>query len=205
MSIVGGVDIHRKQLTFDYVDEQTQRWERGRIAPADREHVADWLTRFDPPASGLVAFAMEGCTGWRYVAERCPRRVSERIWPSRPTRRRCGARNGGPRPTRRTRGCCGSCWPREGCRSTTSRSRRCCSGGRCSSFTRICGCNTCRGTGKRAQARTDERPYLAVHLCPYTDSWRRRRRGGSQGAGAANHGDVPTPCYFAPPPGHYWQ
>jgi transposase len=40
---------------------------RGRIAPADREHLAGWLRRFDG-VSG-VAFAMEGCTGWRYVAE----------------------------------------------------------------------------------------------------------------------------------------
>jgi hypothetical protein len=62
------LDIHRKQLTFDWVDEQNGKWERGRIAPADREHLADWLTRFDP-AVGPVAFAMEGCTGWRYIAE----------------------------------------------------------------------------------------------------------------------------------------
>jgi len=32
MSIVGGLDIHRKQLTFDWVDEQNDQWERGRIA-----------------------------------------------------------------------------------------------------------------------------------------------------------------------------
>ncbi|MFI6079371.1 hypothetical protein ACIA5C_48535 [Actinoplanes sp. NPDC051343] len=42
MSIVGGLDIHRKQLTFDWVDEQNDKWEHGRIAPADREHLADW-------------------------------------------------------------------------------------------------------------------------------------------------------------------
>ncbi len=69
MSIVGGLDIHRKQLTFDWVDEQNGKWERGRIAPADREHLAGWLTRFDPATTGPVAFAMEGCTGWRYIAE----------------------------------------------------------------------------------------------------------------------------------------
>jgi transposase len=67
MSIVGGLDIHRKQLTFDYVELETGRLERGRIAPADREHLAGWLSRFDGQAP--VAFAMEGCTGWRYVAE----------------------------------------------------------------------------------------------------------------------------------------
>lgn len=67
MSIVGGLDIHRKQLTFDYAEVETGRLERGRIAPADREHLAGWLSRFDGQAP--VAFAMEGCTGWRYVAE----------------------------------------------------------------------------------------------------------------------------------------
>ena len=67
MSIVGGVDIHRKQLTFDYVEQETGRWERGRVAPADREHLAEWLVRFDGVED--VQFAMEGCTGWRYVAE----------------------------------------------------------------------------------------------------------------------------------------
>lgn len=67
MSIVGGLDIHRKQLTFDYVEEETGRWERGRITPADREHLAGWLRRFD--GVGGVAFVREGCTGWRYVAE----------------------------------------------------------------------------------------------------------------------------------------
>src|SRR6478736_1494375 len=47
MSIVGGLDVHRKQLTFDYVELETGRLERGRIAPADREHLAIWLRRFD--------------------------------------------------------------------------------------------------------------------------------------------------------------
>jgi hypothetical protein len=65
MSIVGGVDIHRKQLTFDYIERETGRWERGRIAPADRRHLADWLVRFEGVED--VQFAMEGCTGWRYV------------------------------------------------------------------------------------------------------------------------------------------
>jgi transposase len=67
MSIVGGLDIHRKQLTFDYVEVETGRLERGRIAPADREHLAGWLRRFEGQTS--VEFAMEGCTGWRYVVE----------------------------------------------------------------------------------------------------------------------------------------
>jgi transposase len=65
MSIVGGLDIHRKQITFDYVDTETGEVRRGRICPADREHLAKWLARF---AGQDAHFALEGCTGWRYVA-----------------------------------------------------------------------------------------------------------------------------------------
>jgi len=67
MPIVGGLDIHRKQITFDYLDTVTGQVQRGQISPADREHLRAWLARF----AGLedVAFAVEGCTGWRYVTE----------------------------------------------------------------------------------------------------------------------------------------
>jgi transposase len=67
MPIVGGLDIHRKQLTFDYLDTMTGQVCRGQIAPADRAELAAWLARFAGRSD--VAFAMEGCTGWRYVAE----------------------------------------------------------------------------------------------------------------------------------------
>jgi transposase len=68
MTIVGGLDIHRKQITFDYLDTVTGRVQRGRIAPADRVHLAGWLAQRFAGRSD-VEFAMEGCTGWRYVAE----------------------------------------------------------------------------------------------------------------------------------------
>jgi transposase len=67
MPIVGGLDIHRKQLTFDYLDTVTGEVQRGQIAPADRVHLRSWLARF--AGRDDVAFALEGCTGWRYVAE----------------------------------------------------------------------------------------------------------------------------------------
>lgn len=67
MSIVGGLDIHRKQLTFDYLDTVTGQVTRGHVTPADREHLRAWLARF--AGRDDVAFAFEGCTGWRYVAE----------------------------------------------------------------------------------------------------------------------------------------
>jgi len=72
MPIVGGLDIHRKQITFDYVDTVTGELQRGQIAPADRAHLARWLAvRF--PVERDVEFALEGCTGWRYVAEELAR------------------------------------------------------------------------------------------------------------------------------------
>ncbi|HYA53795.1 MAG TPA: IS110 family transposase [Streptosporangiaceae bacterium] len=67
MPIVGGLDIHRKQITFDYLDTVTGEVKRGQIAPADREHVRAWLARF--AGRDDVAFAVEGCAGWRYVSE----------------------------------------------------------------------------------------------------------------------------------------
>ena len=68
MSIVGAFDVHRRQLTFEYLDTVTGELKRGRVAPADREHLRGWLARF--AGHGDVHFALEGCTGWRYVVLR---------------------------------------------------------------------------------------------------------------------------------------
>jgi hypothetical protein len=67
MSIVGGFDIHRQQITFDYVDTITGEVKRGQIGHADRHRFAAWLRRFEGRED--VEFAVEGCTGWRYVVE----------------------------------------------------------------------------------------------------------------------------------------
>jgi transposase len=67
MPIVGGLDIHRKQITFDYLDTVTGQVRRGQVSPADREHLRGWLARF--AGRDDVAFAVEGCSGWRYAAE----------------------------------------------------------------------------------------------------------------------------------------
>ena len=67
MPIVGGLDIHRKQITFDYLDTMTGQVHRGQVSPADREHLRAWLARFAGRED--VAFALEACTGWRYIAE----------------------------------------------------------------------------------------------------------------------------------------
>src|SRR6516164_6499816 len=67
MPIVGGLDIHRKQITFDYPGTGTGQVQRGQISPADRAHLRAWLARFAGRED--VAFAVEAGAGWRYVAE----------------------------------------------------------------------------------------------------------------------------------------
>jgi hypothetical protein len=71
MAIVGGFDIHRGQDTFDYLDTVTGQVRRGRIAPACRETLRHWLERF--AGCEDVTFAVEGCTGWRFVVEELQR------------------------------------------------------------------------------------------------------------------------------------
>src|SRR5438105_8876983 len=66
MPIAGGLDIHRKQITFDYPGTVTGQVRRGQVSPAGRAHLRSWLARF--AGRDDVAFALEGCAGWRYVA-----------------------------------------------------------------------------------------------------------------------------------------
>lgn len=71
MAIIGGFDVHRAQITFDYVDTDTGEVETGQIRPAARLALREWLSRF--AGRGDVAFAVEGCTGWRFVVEELTR------------------------------------------------------------------------------------------------------------------------------------
>jgi transposase len=72
MSIVGALDIHRRQITYDWLDTTTGQVRRGRVAQPDRERVRQWLgSEFDHRQD--VAMALEGCTGWRYVVEELQR------------------------------------------------------------------------------------------------------------------------------------
>jgi transposase len=64
--IVGAFDVHRRQITFDWVDRETGEARRGQIAPATREVLRGWLGEL---SGGDGHFAVEGCTGWRFVAE----------------------------------------------------------------------------------------------------------------------------------------
>src|SRR4051812_24475820 len=69
MGIVGGFDIHRRQITFDYLDEHSGESRHGRIAPADRMLLRRWLQKLVADTGTSAAFAVEGCTGWRFVVE----------------------------------------------------------------------------------------------------------------------------------------
>ncbi len=68
MTIVGGFDVHRAQITFDYLDTETGELSTGQIRPATREVLRSWLVeRFGDRRD--VVLAIEGCTGWRFVVE----------------------------------------------------------------------------------------------------------------------------------------
>ena len=72
MTIIGGLDVHRAQITFDYLDTDTGEVSRGRIEPATRAAFREWLAaRFT--ARQEVKLAVEGCTGWRFMAEEMQR------------------------------------------------------------------------------------------------------------------------------------
>lgn len=71
MSIVGGLDVHRKQITYDYLDTGTGELSCDQVTGADRRQLAEWLGRFAGRED--VSFAVEACTGWRYVVEELQR------------------------------------------------------------------------------------------------------------------------------------
>ena len=66
MAIVGGLDIHRRQITYDWIDTNTGETRRGQLSPASRLELRGWLEQFNgQPAT----FALEATTGWRYIVE----------------------------------------------------------------------------------------------------------------------------------------
>src|SRR3954451_9868630 len=64
--IACGFDVHRAQITFDLVDHETGEVRRGLIAPATREQLRVWLAGVE---TARLVVAVEGTTGWRFVAE----------------------------------------------------------------------------------------------------------------------------------------
>ena len=70
MGIVVALDVHRNQITYKALDRETGELRRGRIAPAARAELRAWLGQF---AGCQAEFALEGTTGWRFVAEEIER------------------------------------------------------------------------------------------------------------------------------------
>jgi transposase len=58
--------VHRRQITFDWVDRATGQAQRGQITPATAEGLGRWLAQL--PCRG-GALAVEACTGWRFVVQ----------------------------------------------------------------------------------------------------------------------------------------
>ena len=66
MAIVGGLDIHRRQITYDILDTDTGETRRGRIEPATSTNLRAWLEQLGRQPA---AFALEATTGWRFVVD----------------------------------------------------------------------------------------------------------------------------------------
>lgn len=70
MAMVCGLDLHRRQITFDVIEMVSGEEWRGRIWQPDRARFRRWLDDLgDRAGGGRAAVAVEGCTGWRYVVE----------------------------------------------------------------------------------------------------------------------------------------
>ena len=71
MTMVCGLDLHRRQITFDALEVETGKVWRGRVWQPDRERFRRWLRDdvAERAGGGPVSIAVEGCTGWRYVVE----------------------------------------------------------------------------------------------------------------------------------------
>jgi transposase len=64
--IVMGLDQHRGQITAEWIETETGEVSRARIAPAHREPVRRFLSRF---RGSELEVALEATTGWRFVVE----------------------------------------------------------------------------------------------------------------------------------------
>jgi hypothetical protein len=126
MTIVAGFDVHRAQITFDALDQETGELHRGRIA-ATPEAVRDWVGRFPERE---VHVAVEACTGWLFVCQALEEKgaIAHLAEPTRPPPG--AAPSAAPRPTAPTPATCGRCSRRAGCPSPGCLRRTCASGAR---------------------------------------------------------------------------
>ncbi len=66
-SMVGGLDLHRRQITFELADVASGELWRGKLWQPDRQRFRRWLDQEVAARArgGRVELAVEGCTGWR--------------------------------------------------------------------------------------------------------------------------------------------
>ena len=95
MRIIGAFDVHRKQITYKWLDRETGEIQRGRIMPGVRKAVREFLAPFkglDPTSPWRPrpdgALWRKSSPGWGW----------SRISPSPPTPPRSADRSGEPRP-----------------------------------------------------------------------------------------------------------
>jgi transposase len=69
--MVGGLDLHRRQITFEIVELESGEIWRGKLWQPDRQRFRCWLSEEVAVRAngGAVELAVEGCTGWRFVVE----------------------------------------------------------------------------------------------------------------------------------------
>jgi transposase len=100
MQIVGALDVHRQQITFQTFDRASGEVQRGRISPVTRAQVRVWLDRF---AGRQAQLALEATTGWRFIVEEIER-AGQQAYLAEPAE--CRARQGRKRRAKTDRADC---------------------------------------------------------------------------------------------------
>ena len=76
MTILGGLDIHRGQVTFDYVDTATGEVSAGKIREPHRERFREWLAGL---ATSDACRSRPGCRADATTPWRACSRISEAL------------------------------------------------------------------------------------------------------------------------------
>src|SRR6266487_6838761 len=113
MAIAGEFDIHRRRSPSTMSIARPVRSGAAGSPRRARSALRDWLEQFAGRAD--VTFAVEGCTGWRFVVEEFQSAGITALLtePAQTAYQR--ARRSGPRPARPMPGCCGTWSPTARC------------------------------------------------------------------------------------------
>jgi transposase len=106
VTIVMGLDLHRAQITAEWLDTETGEIARTRVVPADRAAVQRFAGRF---RGFELEVALEATTGWRFVVEEFVAVGAQVHLAERRRPRRGAGRRSAPRATAPTRGTYANC------------------------------------------------------------------------------------------------